>query len=388
MKSPVRAFFVLWLAILAVSSAGAEGWQNVNPGGIHYAVERNALHPNRWRQELYQTPDCVDPCKIEFDDGVSAIYLRYKWMQINPAPGVYNFDEIGEILDQIRAHGKKVSLIVMAGKYTPEWVFENGAAHTKRKFNKSGKFTQRNAPITWDPIFIAAYTDMMDALSAYLRETPERYETIVLVKNGAMIMISGETRMMPPEEFLPKADLHDPKKVEKFRANLCADYAAAGYSEEKILETSKTVNARLSKAFPDMYLGMAFVAGSERFPTVDDSGKCTYPEKNRTLNKIVQQMAKTYGKRAIFNSTTLAGGGIGQPALMEQAKANGGQIAYQLNARRVGCRTPAAPCNRDEFEKAVQEGIDDGAVFIEIHDGDINRYKDLLPAMNRALLEN
>lgn len=109
----------------------ANGWTGDEIRGIHYAVPRNSLLPDRWQAELQHTKDCQNPCVVEFDDRMSTVYLRYKWMQLNPEQGVYDFSNLGETLDVVAAAGKPVSLIVMAGKYTPPWLFKAGAGETK-----------------------------------------------------------------------------------------------------------------------------------------------------------------------------------------------------------------------------------------------------------------
>ena len=90
----------------------------------------------------------------------------------------------------------------------------------------------------------------------------------------------------------------------------------------------------------------------------------------------------------VVNETTLAEGGIGQPPILKWVRKNGGRVAFQLNARRIGCRSANAPCKKKQFLRAVQEGIDAGATFIEVHDGNIHRYRDLLPEINAALWAN
>jgi len=69
--------FLLILAIDLFTPPGAVGqdsWQVVDPSGIHYAVERSVLHPDRWGNELQQTYDCMRPCVVDFDDRLSGVH--------------------------------------------------------------------------------------------------------------------------------------------------------------------------------------------------------------------------------------------------------------------------------------------------------------------------
>jgi hypothetical protein len=392
MKPTGRAAARIWRLVLALSLAlwcdaglaqSARAWPGDELRGIHYAVERNSLLPDRWRAELQHTDDCQAPCTVEFDDRISAVHLRYGWMQLNPAKGDYNFDDLGAVLDIIHAAGKKATLVVMAGKYTPPWIFDKGAAHLQMQFRHVDAYSQHEVPVPWDPVFVAAHGEMIAALSDFLRQTPARYETLALVKNGALTSHSGETRLMPHMAFMKRAEKHDEAKEDAVRKQLCTEFAQAGYSEEKILDTARAVNAQIAQAFPDQYLGLAFVAGSKRFPTVK-AGKCTYPKKNDTLNTIIKDMVATYGPRAIPDSTVLTAK-IGNPRILDWVKSQGGQIGFQLNAQETGCRKAAAPCSEKAVVDALGAGLAAGAVYIEVHDGNIHLHRDILKDVNRAM---
>lgn len=360
-------------------------WKTLDIRGIHYAVERNSLEPDRWRAELQHTADCMAPCVVAFDDRLSAVHLRYKWMQLNPADGVYDFSDLAAVLDVIHAAGKKATLIVMAGKYTPPWVFEKGAAHLETRFKGNDRFAQPYVPVPWDPVFLKAHGDMIDALSAHLRQTPARYDTVVVVKNGGVTTHSGETRLMPPKAFLNRGQMRKAGKVEEFLADLCADYARAGYREDRVLAAAARMTRQIATAFPDKYLGLAFVTGARRFPTVNASGKCTYGKSNKTLNMMIKEGVTTYGRRMIMGNTVLTRD-MGQPPIMAWVTRNGGQIAFQLNREKVGCRSGSDnPCDRDPLRQALRAGIDAGAVFIEVHEGNIQRHRDILQDVNRDM---
>lgn len=390
MTTAARAALTLLFTLLTAIAVQAEpAWKTTNIGGIHYAVERSALHPKAWRQELQHTYDCQDPCIVEFDDRISAVFLRYKWAQLNPAKGVYDFSDLGEVLDLIHGAGKMATLQVMGGKYTPAWVFEEGAGHIATRAKTGDKFSQPLVPRLWDPVYLAEYGAMLTALSDFLRETPTRYQTVVMVKNGAVVIHSGETRMMPVDAFdiEIEVDKKSRKSKAEFYKSLCDDWARAGYSEGKILQSIQTSNAQIAAAFPDQYIGLAYVGGSDRFPTVNDAGACTYPAKNKTVRRIIEDVVNAYGARAMINNTVLTPD-MGNPPVMIWTRKNGGQIGFQIERRRVGCRVEKGNvCDDTLFAKTLQAGVDAGAVFIEVHDGNIEVFKDTLAKYN-AILEN
>ncbi len=376
------------LAVSATSVLARDAGKGASPAGIYYAVPRNVLAPDRWRDGLHHTYDCRKPCFVAFDDRMSGVFLRYKWMQLNPARDRFDFSDLGAVIDDVRAAGKSVSLVIMAGKYTPSWVFDEGAARLSLPARTGDRFSQPFVPAPWDPVFIEAYARMIDALAEFLRQDPARYRTVVLVKNGAVVIHSAETRLMPVRPFAGKAVRDDPAALDGFRRSLCRQWAAIGYREDRILRAMARLNDRISTAFPDQYLGLAFVAGSARFPTVDETGKCTCPDRNTTMNKIIRQMVHRFGARAIINSTVLTAD-KGDPPINRWIVENGGLIGFQVNRQKVGCPEGAgAGCTERSFVDTLISGIDAGAVFIEVHDGDINRYRGILVSMNRRLIGN
>ncbi len=382
-RMKLLSWIILVVALFAAPAFAQNGWQAVDPSGIHYAIPRNALHPDRWEKELLQTYDCAAPCLVNFDDRMSALHLRYKWAQLNPDNGVYDFGDLAQVLDVVQKAGKKATLIVMAGMYTPDWVFDAGARPLPLSTKASDNFSQPYIPLPWDPVFLSAYGRLIDALAGFLRQNPDLYRTVVLVKNGAVVVHSGEVRLMPPKPFgVPSGQKN---AQEAFRNELCRHWAQAGYSEDKILETIRVTNARIATAFPDQYLGLAYVGGSNRFPTVNPAGNCAYPKKNKTISRIIKQTVETYRDRAIINNTVFSAQ-AGIPPILIWTLENGGRVGVQLNRRLVGCHERENGfCSDTGISDSIQLGISSGFTFIEVHDGNIHRNRDTLRAANMAL---
>lgn len=381
------ARFVLLLSTLFLASvAHAEGgWKALQLGGIHYAVPVGALQPDRWSEDLRHTPDCEAPCVVEFDDRLSALHLRYKWAQLNPAPGVYDFDALGAVIDEVQQSGKLVTLNIMAGKYTPDWVFDAGADYIDTPAKTGDRYSQPNVPLPWDPVLVSAYQDMIVALADYLKQDPVRYWTVALVKNGLVVVHSGETRLMPVEAYFDRRNKQDRAETDAYRVKLCEDWAAAGYQEDRVLAAFSEVTDTIARAFADQYVGLAYVGGPAQFPTVNARGQCAFPEKNQTSNLIIKDMVKRYGARAVINNTVLTDE-IGNPPIMDWVLKNGGQVAYQVNQQEVGCNAKTKnACDEDGFESTLNAGLTAGALYIEVHDGNINKYQSILRAFNSAL---
>lgn len=385
MSRVISRWVLGFIASLIAVGAHADGnWRRADISGIHYAVERSSLHPERWQYELQHTDDCQNSCIVAFDDRMSAIHLRYKWAQLNPQKGVYDFSDLGSVLDRIRATGKLATLVIMAGKYTPSWVFDEGAGHITTRARTTGKFSQPFVPRPWDPIFMTEYGNMMTALATFLRDDPERYETVAMVKNGAVVVNSGETRLLPVKAFDVAEDTGDKDRKAWIRGVLCKDWARAGYSEERIRAVVRSTNALIARAFPDQYLGLSYVGG-KRFPSVDVTGKCKPEHPNATMRQIIEDMVNTYGDRAVIINTVLTPDS-GNPPVMRWVRNHGGRIGFQVERRQVGCRVERGnPCDDVLFQETLQTGVAAGALFIEVHDGNIHRQKDILRNANWQL---
>lgn len=365
--------------------------------GIHYAPTRNDIYnfvgrAGVWQDRWLNPYNCpaAEGCMVELDDRVSAVHLRYKWAQINPQEGVYNFDHIGEILDEINANGKRATLVVMGGKYTPQWVIDEGAKTFKREVKTfqtelNEGSAQSKLPLPWGGIYANTYGDMMQALADYLKEKPQRYDTLALVKVGGVVVHSGEQRLMPPDAFLSQAELSDPATVERLRVELCEAWAKQHYTEDRLLIASNRFNKKVDAAFPDKLLGMAIVAGSNRFPTVDSNGNCDPDRTNYTVLRMVKQFVNDYGERAVVNPTTLWGPQTTKAAAVQYAEHNSGDSAYQLNRRKVGCPAPGVGCDSGDLQDALRAGYEAGALFMEVHDGNIERHKHILKYANNEM---
>ncbi len=361
--------------------------------GIHYAIARNALHGPQWTSSWRQTDDCTlqKSCQIQFDDRLSVVFLRYKWAVLNPAENSYRFDEIGRQLDEITAAGKKVSIVIMAGKYTPAWLMRKGVLHhriplTVHAREKQEGSAQQWVPAPWDPAFIEEYGKVHRKLARFLRSNPRWYDAVVLVKVAGIAVHSPEIRLNGPKAFVGKSGGDPSRRQQQFQMNakLCEAWLEIGYSEDKVLQASRRLTSVVDQAFPDKPLGMAFVPGSRRFPTIKQGWRCAPRAKNRTLNKILRQFVSDYNRRAVINSTIFHTGG-GYPRILEWAKSNGAHIGLQLNAQRLGCRNPASRCDAGEMAAALNEAVRLGASFVEVHNGNIQRYRTLLSKTDKAL---
>ena len=127
--------------------------------GFHYAVERNVVSGKR-DYDWYQTNNCINAegCFIKLDDRITAVHLRYKWAQLNPAEAEYNFVIVADHLREISKKGKVATIAVMTGKYTPDWLANDiKVLGIPLKHYNLEDHSQPLMPLPWNKKYQAAF---------------------------------------------------------------------------------------------------------------------------------------------------------------------------------------------------------------------------------------
>ena len=103
-------------------------------------------------------------------DVVTIVSGSPKWNDLNPAKGVYNWDEIDAMLDACEAHGLTYGIRIMpyssylAEDYVPQWVYDAGAQkYTAESRDNPGE--EIVFPKWDDPVYLQAHKDFVKALA-------------------------------------------------------------------------------------------------------------------------------------------------------------------------------------------------------------------------------
>lgn len=351
--------------------------------GIHYAIPRSDLGALTWDPGIHQAWNCQLPsCFIDYDTRVHALHLRFKWFELNPSQGVYTWDTLDDILDDIISYGKKATLSVMAGKYTPQWVINNGVVQVNAPYKNLDEIAL--APIPHDPIYKGEYFTFIEALGDHIAATPAYDDAVILVKSGLAVAYSGESRILPTDAY----DLEAlGEEDEDLARDLIEDrFCNAGYREEKCVEAIVQSCGVILDAFPNAFTGIAFVHGSSRYPTNGVGVEGNPNGSNTVLYDALVQVATDYGNRTVSNQTTLTGDiGSGLVDILTDIKTAGGNVAFQLNAQELGYRNEDRDNDKKGLKEAFQTARDNGSLFVEVHDGNMDPHKSILAAENALL---
>ncbi len=107
------------------------------------------------RGGLYSYPDKTPKEVLTDFEGVSVIYIRADWNEIQPAENVFDWSDIDTQAQRYIAQGRKIALRFVCsdctGRATPEWVYKAGAKFAICEKFKGSTFKD---PIFDDPIFL------------------------------------------------------------------------------------------------------------------------------------------------------------------------------------------------------------------------------------------
>ena len=103
-------------------------------------------------------------------DVVTIVSGSPHWNDLNPAKGIYNWDEIDEMLEACEAHGLTYGIRIMpyssylAEDFVPQWVYDAGAQkYTAESRDNPG--TEIVFPKWDDPVYLQAHKDFVKALA-------------------------------------------------------------------------------------------------------------------------------------------------------------------------------------------------------------------------------
>ncbi len=317
---------------------------------------------------------------------VDGIALRSKWNQVEPREGIYNWADLDkEVFDAV-ANGKKVSLQVTPGIWTPDWVYTAGAKAFWFKWDK--KYwgqpvgTDIRIPIPWDNVYLDKWLQFIRALGEHYASNPN----IVLIKMTGVNCSTEET-------YLPSSineALTDIKgNFVCMSNNDVANWQKAGYTRLKVEKAWRAITDTFAQAFTNQSLAIQIV---ESFPPIDDNGILIPHRKKdwQITNDFIHQGLQTYGNRFIVMNDSLSAFWI-KKSVVALAK-QGVTTAYQMAWFVTGDRTYRMNHGKSDnphiiLQKAIDKGITAGAEYLEIYPVDITNpeFKDIIMYVHEKL---
>ena len=376
-----RVFWMLvvYCLTLLVASSGA---RSAGVSGIGEESAYSGLYVRIDPSYRAQAPEFENALSKGFVDGAA---IMVEWDSIEPEPGVYTFAGLDRWLGKAVVLRKKVSLGLMAGWFTPSWLYRGKYHVPANRFmynrNPQGAAlcTTLTLPSPWNANFIREYNEAIGELSQHLRELAipgfppgAAYDAVRIVKVGGINNTTEELRLVSNRGDRGPCHQSDAQAI----------WAEAGFTPDKVesawLKLAKNIAAR----FPGRVLSIDVIQGNG-FPAIDNQGRIYRysgsPADPVTAWIIKKGIAQFPGRFAV-QWDALSEAGV-DPAVVT-AGAEGAIVGWQMNeflgpkggsgcmygTLRAACRSTA------DFASALEHGIGLGGRFIEIWAANVNRF--------------
>lgn len=182
---------------------------------------------------------------------VSGLVLRQYWEDLEPREGQFNFSSINDALARAKSAGKKVSLIIVPGLFSPAWLLSKIPScdpYLGQSFNPSQKVDcgqvtfdvpygrqhgrSRQLPLPWNAVYKSAWTKFLESFGKQYNSS----DTFVSIAVAGPTSVSAE--MSLPSD--------SPEEMEKWRQLLKLFYPDKSYQESNraiIEEWQKMIDA-------------------------------------------------------------------------------------------------------------------------------------------------
>jgi hypothetical protein len=362
------------------SEADAAVAKGVDYGGLLIEIDP---------QHRPQYPDFLHALTKDFVDGG---VITLQWSQLEPKPGVYDFSDLDQWIVNIAGQHKKISLAVMAGMYTPDWLYSApfNVPKNEFKYNRDPQgapvCTVLVLPSPWDARFISQYNNVVAAVAQHIRDFQApgiahgaAYAALRIVKLDGINNTTEELRLVANKGDNGPCQQSDARQV----------WAKAGFAPRKIEAAWQKLIENTGRTFNDKILSMDLIQVAA-FPAIDDSG-AIYTPPPRSVDSLTTRLveialSRFKGRLAVqWNALSHL---EPNPAVTDAGR-NGAIVAWQMNEflgpqggsgcfygeQRRPCKSP------DDFYAILANGIDHDARFIEIWAKNVDEFE---PAFRKA----
>jgi hypothetical protein len=209
--------------------------------------------------------DAKFPTGLYSNHSMTGVALTLNWSALEPKQGQYNWSYFDNAIAQAVQNGRQVGLAVLAGAYSPSWLYKAGAAKFQLRWYIPSQFTEcsmQTLPLPWDPVFLSNFTRMIAALGARYAGNP----AVTMVGLTGINSVTGEMLLAY------SAGTHS------VGGGLCgaapiapvSAWKSAGYLPSKVTSAWSSIVAAYVAAFPTQQLVVA--TGSWGFPPIDNTG--------------------------------------------------------------------------------------------------------------------
>ena len=276
-------------------------------------------------------------------DGVS---VREYWSNLEPVEGIYDWTYLDTVIARSAAAGKPVLLRIGTQANKPLWVAAAVAQAGGTFFTFDDDGVQTTIPVFWDPTFLAKKTAMIAALGAHFTNNPA-----VKIVSVSFANATSEDWTVP----------YTPTDV--------ANWLAAGYTTQKMLDAGAAIVNATMAAFPNQYVTLAVGANGA---TLDPDP--SYVARNAVLNARASWPGRLIVQKNSLATLIPAAPGTGSPwELIWNSRSDvAGQMiwwCYGDTTYRVNGGVRIDPSTA--LTNSVDKGLAYGMKYIEIYKSDV-----------------
>jgi len=304
------------------------------------------------------------PQQVWESDAVSGVLLVIPWRDVEPSPGVYEFDVFTEALTEATKYGKLVSIGVQMGAKCPTWIYDlpgseavPGTPMVTKATGGERCFDQVH-PSFWSPAYVERITALQTALADTLTAHAGAYRHVDKIKISGVNLLTSETRMPvdrenfcgfedavcsngsnPPTPCVagvcPEAGCGcavDPadgvEKCGRLTDDLPQLWADAGYRPSKLSTYFEGLFDQQAQLFPEKDLNLMEIARA--FPNVDESGVVQGFADPDHMRALIEQQIQSQPDRFVVLNAALNGSAPPQDICLESYDAGAQQIGFQM----------------------------------------------------------
>jgi len=269
-------------------------------------------------------------------DDIVGISLRVSWSLLEPEKDRFEWVYLDREISAAARAGKTVTLRVLPGSHTPNWVYDSGAVafefvDANERHPTFGK--EFRIPLPWDEVFLSRWKGLIAALGA-------RYNGSRTI---SIVHLTGPNRN--------SAEMHLPRRPEDRK-----HWKEFGYTPAKlILAWNRCIDA-WARAFPRTPLALNLS------PAIFDDG---------VIEEVVQGGVGQYGRRFMLQNNALTAKPVHRRADFAIIRGYAGKttVGFQM----LGTATAKSNSRQGDLKQSIDNGLAMGARYFEIYPHDAKR---------------
>ncbi|MEO8044573.1 MAG: hypothetical protein ABI674_06670 [Spartobacteria bacterium] len=284
---------------------------------------------------------------------VAGLSIRQDWADLEPAEGAPNFIYLETEVQKATENNKAAFLRINTQAEKPAWVTQavQDAGGTFITFNDNG--VSKTIPVFWDPTYLAKKKAMIAALGAEFASNPT-------VKIVAVSFANAESE-----------DWSVPHGVDDV-----ANWIAAGYTTEKLVDAGQQLIDATMTAFPNQYVALAIGGNGHS----DDPSRNLDASATEVAAATISLTRSKWPGRLIVQINSLSTFNPLPPGQADSAWNTLWNSRPDVGAQMLdnvfsnGCRVDPGCANETPEQiliKAIDAGVGYGVNYVEIYELDV-----------------